>query len=45
MTAERLADQPSSFAVREGHLAPVTCSACGCRLEAVDEAGAVAWFH
>jgi len=45
MTAEHVADQPSPFAVREGQLAPVTCSACGCRLEAVDEAGAVAWFH
>ena len=44
MTTEHLADQPSSHAVREGHLAPVTCQACGCRLEAIED-DAVAWFH
>ena len=29
------------LAVRGGHGAPVTCAACGCRLEASGEA----WFH
>jgi hypothetical protein len=33
------------IAVRDGQLAPVTCVACGCRLEAVESAGGVAWFH
>ena len=28
-------------AVRDGHRAPVTCAACGCRLTAEGEA----WFH
>lgn len=48
MTTEHL-DQPTSLAVREGQLAPVTCQACGCRLEAVGDAAVgdapVAWFH
>ena len=36
-------DQSSShpLAVRGGHEAPVTCAACGCRLEASGDA----WFH
>lgn len=29
------------YAVRSGQLAPVTCSACGCRLEPAGDA----WFH
>ena len=45
MTTEHLADHPAPLAVREGHLAPVTCEACGCRLEAVEDERAVAWFH
>jgi hypothetical protein len=32
-------------AVRDGQLAPVTCEACGCRLEAVGRPDAAAWFH
>lgn len=32
-------------AVRDGQLVPVTCAACGCRLEAVEDGGGVAWFH
>lgn len=32
-------------AVRDGRRAPVTCSACGCRLEPVGRPGAEAWFH
>ena len=34
-----------SQAVRDGRSAPVTCSSCGCRLQAVGHAGAEAWFH
>jgi hypothetical protein len=33
------------MAVRDGQLAPVTCEACGCRLESVGQPGAEAWFH
>jgi hypothetical protein len=32
-------------AVRDGRAAPVTCSECGCRLQAVGHPGAEAWFH
>ena len=32
-------------AVRDGQLAPVTCEACGCRLEPVEQSAGVAWFH
>jgi len=32
-------------AVRDGQLVPVTCEACGCRLEVVGRADASAWFH
>ena len=45
MTTEHLAHQPAPLAVREGQLAPVTCSACGCRLEVVEGDHDVAWFH
>jgi hypothetical protein len=31
--------------VRDGQLAPVTCSACGCRLEPVGPSDHQAWFH
>jgi hypothetical protein len=34
-----------AMAVRDGQLVPVTCEACGCRLEAVGQAGGSAWFH
>jgi hypothetical protein len=33
----------STFSVRDGRLAPVTCVACGCRLERHD--GSDAWWH
>jgi hypothetical protein len=33
------------LAVRDGQVAPVTCDACGCRLEAVESGDSVAWFH
>jgi len=45
MTTEHISDQPAPHAVREGQLAPVTCSACGCRLESVEGDRAVSWFH
>jgi hypothetical protein len=32
-------------AVRDGHGAPVTCSACGCRLRAGMVDNDIAWFH
>jgi len=32
-------------AVRNGQLAPVTCAACGCRLEASGTADEAPWFH
>ena len=32
-------------AVREGQMAPVTCVACGCRLEASGTADEAPWFH
>lgn len=44
MTTESLSQSPAPHAVRAGQVAPVTCQACGCRLEAVgDEAST--WFH
>lgn len=45
MTAEHILDPIAAHAVREGHLAPVTCNVCGCRLEPVGEADSAAWFH
>jgi hypothetical protein len=38
-------DQLGGGAVRDGQLAPVTCEACGCRLDAVSSGGDTAWFH
>jgi hypothetical protein len=32
-------------AVRGGQSAPVTCAACGCRLEASGTADEAPWFH
>jgi len=32
-------------AVRDGQIAPVTCTACGCRLEASGTADEAPWFH
>ena len=32
-------------AVRDGQIAPVTCAACGCRLEASGTADDAPWFH
>jgi hypothetical protein len=34
-----------AMAVRDGQLAPVTCEACGCRLESDGSADGTAWFH
>ena len=31
--------------VRDGQIAPVTCAACGCRLEASGTADDAPWFH
>jgi hypothetical protein len=38
-------DGPDQAAVRDGQLAPVTCAACGCRLEPVELHDGIAWFH
>jgi hypothetical protein len=43
MTNDVSSDPPRG-AVRDGQIAPVTCNACGCRLEAVDSAQE-SWFH
>ena len=32
-------------AVRDGRNAPVTCAACGCRLQASGPAGSETWHH
>ena len=37
--------QRQERAVRDGQGAPVTCSACGCRLEASGTADEAPWFH
>jgi hypothetical protein len=34
-----------SVAVRDGHGAPVTCAACGCRLRSGMADNDIAWFH
>jgi hypothetical protein len=36
-------NEPTSgpIAVRDGHRGPVTCAACGCRLEAAEDG----WYH
>ena len=33
------------IAVRDGHGAPVTCAACGCRLRSAMAGNDIAWFH
>ena len=35
---------PVLRSVRDGRSAPVTCSSCGCRLQAADETAAT-WLH
>jgi hypothetical protein len=32
-------------AVRDGQTAPVTCAACGCRLETISSKGSDSWAH
>ena len=38
-------DKTNFRAVRDGQVAPVTCAACGCRLERTSSADAPTWFH
>lgn len=38
-------DHRQDRSVRDGQIAPVTCDACGCRLEAVEGPEGVSWFH
>jgi hypothetical protein len=45
MTLEMNQPPRHSRAVREGQIAPVTCAACGCRLEPSGTADASPWFH
>jgi hypothetical protein len=37
--------QARERAVRDGQTAPVTCAACGCRLEPSGTADEAPWFH
>lgn len=37
--------QVTERAVRDGQTAPVTCAACGCRLEPSGTADEAPWFH
>ncbi len=45
LSLEMNAVRHAERAVRDGHLAPVTCAACGCRLEASGTADEAPWFH
>ena len=45
MTVDRDSEQPHPHAVYAGRIAPVTCDACGCRLEAGGAEPGAAWFH
>lgn len=38
-------DARSSFAAHSDHGGPVTCAACGCRLQPVGPTDAAAYFH
>jgi hypothetical protein len=44
MSGSPMTHRPDT-AVRDGQIVPVTCEACGCRLESVGQPGATAWFH
>jgi hypothetical protein len=45
MTVDRDSQPLHPHAVYAGRIAPVTCGACGCRLEAVGLESDPAWFH
>ncbi len=45
MSLELNATSRRTRAVRDGQSAPVTCAACGCRLEASGTADSAPWFH
>ena len=45
MSLELNPQPPRLRAVRDGQGAPVTCAACGCRLEASGTADEAPWFH
>jgi len=45
MTNDIFSEGPPHAAVRDGQIAPVTCDACGCRLESVGPSGKEGWFH
>jgi hypothetical protein len=45
MNIDRAFEDAAPHAVRSGQVAPVTCLACGCRLEAAGPGDGDAWFH
>ena len=45
MSLEINPQPPRLRAVRDGQLSPVTCAACGCRLEASGTSDEAPWFH
>lgn len=45
MTLEMNQAPYRSNAVRDGQIAPVTCAACGCRLDASGTSDEAPWFH
>jgi hypothetical protein len=45
MALDMNAIQQQERAVRDGQVAPVTCSACGCRLEPSGTSDEAPWFH
>jgi hypothetical protein len=45
MTIDTVSETERPRAVRDGQMVPVTCGACGCRLESIDTTSGMAWFH
>jgi hypothetical protein len=45
MSLDMNALQRFDRSIRDGQVAPVTCVACGCRLEASGTADEAPWFH
>jgi hypothetical protein len=45
MSLDMNALQRVDRSVRDGQVAPVTCNACGCRLEPSGTADEAPWFH
>jgi hypothetical protein len=45
VTTDTASETERRRAIRDGQMVPVTCDACGCRLESNDTASDAAWFH